>query len=85
MSGEQNRAIAAFDDRPREAIQRVPTRAERMLLRVTASIKGLVKRRIAQRAENRERTLSLLQEQQTRRQDPHAVDHLLAQMGLPRR
>lgn len=62
-----------------------PTRTERRLLHLTARLTVLVERRIANRAEQRALALEMLRDQQTRRHDPHAVDHLLAQVGLPYR
>lgn len=62
-----------------------PTQAERQLLGLADLLTGFVERRIARRAQNRALALDLLREQQTRRQDPRAVEHMLAQIGLPRR
>ncbi|GAA1122587.1 MULTISPECIES: hypothetical protein [Microbacterium] len=62
-----------------------PTQAERRLLHLAEHLTAYVERRIAARAERREIALDLLREQQARRQDPRAVEHLLAQVGLPRR
>ncbi|MEV7611164.1 hypothetical protein AB0N61_16870 [Microbacterium sp. NPDC089320] len=62
-----------------------PTRAERKLLGLADLLTGFVEHRIERRAQRRVLALDLLREQQTRRQDPHAVDHMLAQVGLPRR
>lgn len=62
-----------------------PTQAERGLLRAADRLTAYVEHRIARRAERRVLALDLLREQQTRKQDPRAVDHALAQMGLPRR
>lgn len=62
-----------------------PTQVERSLLRVADRLTAYVEHRIARRAERRVLALDLLREQQTRRQDPNAVDHILAQMGAPRR
>lgn len=62
-----------------------PTRAERQLLRLADYVTSRVRRRIEHRALRRELALDLLREQQTRRHDPRAVEHLLAQMGVPGR
>lgn len=62
-----------------------PTQVERRLLGLAAVLTAFVQHRIERRARKRELALDLLREQQTRRQDPHAVDHMLAQLGLPRR
>lgn len=62
-----------------------PTQAERGLLRLADRLTAYVEHRIARRAQRRVLALDLLREQQARRQDPHAVDHLLAQLGAPRR
>ncbi|WP_282846015.1 hypothetical protein [Microbacterium oxydans] len=62
-----------------------PTRTERRLLRLADRLTVYVENRISHRAERRELSLDLLREQQTRRQDPRAVDHALAQLGVTRR
>ena len=62
-----------------------PTQVERRLLGLADVLIAFVQHRIERRAQKRELALDLLREQQTRRQDPHAVDHMLAQLGLPRR
>lgn len=62
-----------------------PTQAERQLLGLADLLTAFVERRITRRAQKRALALDLLREQQTRRQDPRAVDHMLAQIGLPRR
>ncbi|MBT2475304.1 hypothetical protein J7E68_12170 [Microbacterium sp. ISL-103] len=62
-----------------------PTQVERRLLGLADVLTAFVQHRIERRARKRELALDLLREQQTRRQDPHAVDHMLAQLGLPRR
>ena len=62
-----------------------PTLVERRILGVAHWLTAFVERRIAARAERREIALDLLREQQARRHDPRAVDHLLAQMGVPGR
>ncbi|WP_341958010.1 hypothetical protein [Microbacterium sp. LWH13-1.2] len=62
-----------------------PTQAERQLLGLADLLTVFVERRIARRAQKRTLALDLLREQQTRRQDPREVDHMLAQIGLPRR
>ncbi|GAA2889166.1 hypothetical protein [Microbacterium esteraromaticum] len=59
-----------------------PTPFERLLQQLAAALTRHVERRVTARAERREIALSLLQEQQTRRADPHEVDHLLAMVGL---
>lgn len=63
----------------------VPTRFERLLQQVALGLSRHVERRIVARAERREIALDMLREQQARRHDPRAVDHALAQLGLPRR
>lgn len=62
-----------------------PTPFDRLLQRVALGLNRHVERRIATRAERREIALDMLREQQARKQDPRALDHTLAQMGLPRR
>lgn len=62
-----------------------PTATERRLLHVANRLTAFVEHRIAARAERREIAHDLLREQQARRHDPRAVEHLLAQMGVPRR
>jgi len=62
-----------------------PTQIERRILGLAGLLTGFVERRITRRAERRVLALDLLREQQTRRHDPRAVDHMLAQLGLPRR
>lgn len=62
-----------------------PTPVERGLLRLADRVTAVVQRRIEHRAQTRSLALDLLREQQARRHDPHAVDHLLAQLGAPRR
>lgn len=62
-----------------------PTQAERRLLQLAARLTAYVEHRIQRRAERRTIALDVLREQQARRHDPRAVDHLLAQLGTPRR
>ncbi|GAB3598856.1 hypothetical protein [Microbacterium tumbae] len=62
-----------------------PTLVERTLLSIAGRLTVFVARRRGRRAERRELALDLLREQQARRRDPLAVDHLLAQRGLPRK
>ncbi|ALX67127.1 hypothetical protein [Microbacterium sp. XT11] len=62
-----------------------PTRVERGLLALAARLTAFVEHRVAERAARRELALDLLREQQSRRADPRAVEHLLALSGLPRR
>ena len=62
-----------------------PTHAERRLLGIADLLTSFVQHRIERRAERRTLVLDLLREQQARRQDPHAVDHMLAQAGLSQR
>lgn len=62
-----------------------PTPFERLLQRTARSLSRHVDHRMAARAARRELALDLLREQQARRHDPRAVDHLLASAGLPRR
>ena len=62
-----------------------PTQTERGLLRLADRLTAYVEHRIERRAQRRDLALDLLRESQARRQDPHAVDHLLAQLGAPRR
>jgi len=62
-----------------------PTAVERRILTLARQLEAFVEHRIAARAERREIALDLLREQQARRQDPRAVEHLLAQMGVPGR
>ncbi|CAD5139682.1 MULTISPECIES: hypothetical protein [Microbacterium] len=62
-----------------------PTRTERGLLHLADRVTAMIEHRIERRAQRRVLALDLLREQQARRHDPHAVDHLLAQLGAPRR
>lgn len=62
-----------------------PTPFERILQQIAAALSRHVEHRMSARAARRELALDLLQEQQARRQDPRAVEHLLAQVGVPRR
>jgi response regulator RpfG family c-di-GMP phosphodiesterase len=62
-----------------------PTLVERRILTVASHLTAFVEHRIAARAERREVARDLLREQQSRRHDPRAVEHLLAQMGVPGR
>ncbi|MGF2947775.1 hypothetical protein [Microbacterium alcoholitolerans] len=62
-----------------------PTIIERSLLRIADAITAFVARRSAVRAERREIALDMLREQQARKHDPRAIEHALAQLGLPRR
>ncbi len=62
-----------------------PTHIEASVLRSARSLTAFVEQRVARRAERRLLALDLLREQQARRQDPRAVDHALAQLGLPQR
>ena len=62
-----------------------PTRTERGMLQLADGLTAYVEHRIERRAQRRALALDLLREQQARRHDPHAVDHLLAQLGAPRR
>jgi response regulator RpfG family c-di-GMP phosphodiesterase len=62
-----------------------PTQTERGLLRLADRITVFVESRIRARAARREIALDLLREQQARKHDPRAVEHLLATAGLPRR
>jgi hypothetical protein len=59
-----------------------PTPFERLLQHVAAGLTRHVEHRLTARAARRERELDRLREQQTRRHDPHEVDHLLAMVGL---
>jgi hypothetical protein len=62
-----------------------PTTFERILQRAALGISRHVERRMAARAERGEIALDMLREQQSRKQDPRAVDHMLAQLGLSQR
>ena len=62
-----------------------PTHTERGLLRLADRITAFVEARIAARAARREIALDVLREQQARKHDPSAIEHLLAQVGVPRR
>ncbi|OAN38395.1 hypothetical protein [Microbacterium sp. H83] len=62
-----------------------PTAFERLLRNIAAALIRHVDRRIVARADRRALALDLLREQQTRKHDPRAVEHVLAQLGLPRR
>lgn len=62
-----------------------PTPFERALQRIALALTRHVDRRVAHRAARRAIAFDLLREQQTRRHDPRAVEHLLAQMGVPHR
>ncbi|WP_144873161.1 hypothetical protein [Microbacterium sp. 1.5R] len=60
-----------------------PTVVERRILTFARHLTALVEHRIAARAERREIALDLLHQRQTHRHDSRAVEHLLAQMGVP--
>lgn len=62
-----------------------PTPFERLLQRTALGITRHVERRIAARAERREIAMDMLREQQSRKQDPRAIEHMLAQSGVPGR
>lgn len=62
-----------------------PTPVELGVLRVAHRLTAFVEQRVARRAERRLIALDLLRQQQTSRHNPHAVDHALAQLGLPER
>ncbi|MCT1478573.1 hypothetical protein [Microbacterium sp. p3-SID336] len=62
-----------------------PTRTERGMLQLADRLTTFVEHRVERRAQRRALALDLLREQQARRHDPHAVDHLLAQLGASRR
>jgi len=58
-----------------------PTRLERGLQHLAASLSRYVEHRIAARAERREIALDMLREQQARRHDPRALDLALLSIG----
>lgn len=58
-----------------------PTALERGLRHVADAISHYVDRRMAVRAERHEIALDVLREQQSRRQDPRAVDIALLSLG----
>ncbi|UNK72196.1 hypothetical protein [Microbacterium sp. H1-D42] len=58
-----------------------PTRLERGLQGIAASLSSYVDSRIAARAERREIALDLLREQHARRHDPRALDIALLSIG----
>lgn len=62
-----------------------PTRFERALQRLAGGLTAHVERRIADRTARREASLDLLRQRQTQLPDPRLTDHLLAQLGAPRR
>ena len=62
-----------------------PTPVELGVLRVARLLTAFVEQRVARRAERRLIALDLLRQQQTSRHDLRAVDHALAQLGLPER
>lgn len=57
---------------------------ERVSIRFAAAMTRWAIRRAERREDRRERMLAAIQEQQTRRVDPRAAVHLLAQMGMRR-
>lgn len=58
---------------------------ERATIRLADTVTRWATQRAERRQDQRERMLLGIQEQQTRRADDRAAEHLLAQMGLPRR
>jgi HD-GYP domain-containing protein (c-di-GMP phosphodiesterase class II) len=63
-----------------------PTAAERTLLRLADAITAYTERRRELRAERHEIALDILREQQSRKQDPRALDAALLALGSrPRR
>ncbi|WP_426182485.1 hypothetical protein [Microbacterium sp. TWP3-1-2b2] len=66
-------------------IPRGASTIERASIRLAAAMTGWATRRAERRGDRRERMLAAVKEQQTRKNDSRATDHLLSQMGLPRR
>lgn len=62
-----------------------PTPFERLLRSFAEALTRHVDRRIVRRAERRTLALDMLREQQARKHDPRALEHTLAQLGVPRR
>ncbi|WP_223627291.1 hypothetical protein [Microbacterium sp. EST19A] len=58
---------------------------ERASIRLAGAMTRWAMRRAERREDRRERMLVAIQEQQTRKIDPHATDHLLAPLGVRRR
>lgn len=66
-------------------VPRGATGFERFSIRIADAVTRWATARAEHRQDRHETMLAALKEQQTRRSDPRAVDHLLAQMGLPRK
>lgn len=64
------------------AVPRGASTIERAIIRLAAAITRWVTRRAERREDRRERLLAAIQAEQTRRTDPLAAEHLLAQVGL---
>ncbi|MGO2747454.1 hypothetical protein [Microbacterium sp.] len=58
---------------------------ERGSIRIAAAVTRWATGRAEQREDQRLRMLATIQAEQTQKADPRAADHMLAQMGMPRR
>jgi len=67
------------------AMPRGANTLERATIRLASAVTRWVTQRAERRQDQQERMLRGIQDQQTRRADGRAAEHLLAQMGLPRR
>lgn len=65
-------------------VPRGATTMERWSIRTADAITRWATSRAERREHRRDAMLAAIQAEQTRKPDPRAVDHLLAQMGLPR-
>jgi len=66
-------------------VPRGATAFERFSIRIAAAVTRWATARAERRQGRHEAMLAAIKEEQTRKPDPRAADHLLAQMGLPRR
>ena len=66
-------------------VPRGATGLERASIRLAAAVTRWATLRAERREDRRAELLAAIMAQQTAKADPRATDHLLAQMGLPRR
>ncbi|WP_300267828.1 hypothetical protein [Microbacterium sp.] len=65
-----------------QAFPRGATAVERWSIRLAASVTRWATRRAERRQERHEAMLAAIQAENTRKADPRAIEHLLAQVGL---
>ncbi|MGP6171784.1 hypothetical protein ACTU6U_12210 [Microbacterium sp. A196] len=66
-------------------VPRGATSLERWSIGVAETVARWATARAERREDRRDAMLASIQAEQTRKADPRAADHLLAQMGMPRR